>query len=188
MAVTGPGTVILDTRGNIQGRKATYSAASASFAAAASTSPFWIMEGSATKTIRIQRIRVTGPTLTAVAYQVVVVEKYSSASSGGTPVALTAVPHDSTSDAATPNLNSYFTAAPTGGSKVGIMGARRILGQATTAAAAGQPVDQALEWNWDGNSMEQPVLRGVAQGIGLAFLGAPGSAITLTIEVTWTEE
>jgi hypothetical protein len=169
--------------------KRTYRASAAAvFAAPAGTTPFFIMEGSATQTIRIQRIRISGLTLTAVAYLAVVLSKYSSVSSGGTPVVLTQVPVDATDAAGTSAKCSVYTAAPTAGSLVGALASIRVLGQATTAAAAGIPeVEISFDYRTVGEA-DCPTLRGVAQGIALGFAAAPASAVTMTLEVEWTEE
>lgn len=179
---------LYDSRGNSRGVKRTYRSASVPFAAAASTSPFFIMEGSATTVVRLQRIRVSGLTLTAVAYLSVVLQKYSTASSGGTATALTQVPLDSNEAAGTLGKCSVYTAAPTAGSLVGALACIRVLGQATTAAAAGIP---DIELTFDFRTIAEadcPTLRGTSQGLALNFGATPGSAVTMSLEVEWSEE
>lgn len=177
-----------DKLGNYRGVKATYRAATPnSVVAAASAAPFFIIQGSATKTIIVQRIIISGGTLTAVAYNSYSATKYSSAISGGTPVVLTAVPMDSTSAPATPNLVQVYTAAPTAGSLVGTLSAKRTLLQATTAAAAGIP--DIVEFDFRAIlETSGIVLRGVAQGLGVNFGAAPATAVTVSLVVEWTEE
>ena len=180
---------LYDSRGNNRGVKRTYRAATtAPFVAAAGTGLFFVIEGSGTATIRIQRIRISGLTLTAVAYSAVVLQKYSTASSGGTPTNLTIVNVDSTDAAGTANRCAVFTAAPTAGSAVGAIASMRPLAQATTAAAAGIPdVDITFDFRVVGEA-DCPTLRGTAQGLGLNFAASPASAVTMTLEVEWTEE
>lgn len=171
-----------------RGTKATYRAATASVVAAASTQPFFIIEGSATKTIIVQRIIVSGATLTAVAYLGYEARKYSTAITGGTAVTLTQVPVDSTSAAGTANRCSVYTAAPTAGTLVGVVSAKRTLGQATTAAASGIPDVIEFDFRTLGSENTGIYLRGTSQGLGLAFQAAPATAVTLSIIVEWTEE
>ncbi len=163
----------------------TYKAsAEAVFAAPAGTTPFFNIQGSATKTVRVRAITISGPTLTAVAYLHVLLTKHSAAATGGTPVALTAVPIDANGAAATASAVQVFTAAPTAGTEIGALDAVRILGQATTAAAAGRPPER-VELRFDANPI---ILRGAAQGLCLRFSAAPGSAVTLSVAVEWEEE
>lgn len=164
-----------------------YRAASAApFAAAAGTAPFFVIEGSATKVVRIKRISIEGPTLTLVQYLDLIVKKNSTAASGGTATALTKVPIDSGFAAGTANTVNTYTAAPTAGTAVGVIDAGRMLGQATTPAAAGLPQQNTLFDLVAPNT--SIVLRGVAEGLSLHFANAPASAVTLSVEVEWEEE
>jgi len=153
------------------------------FAAPAGTTPFFVMQGSATKMVRIKRIGIDGPTLTAVAYLHIIANKCSTAASGGTPVALTAVPVDSRFDASTIGTINVYTAAPTGGTPVGVVSATRLIGQSTTPAAAGIPHTELFF-----EFPEPLILRGAAEGISLHFSAAPASAVTLSVTVEWEEE
>jgi hypothetical protein len=131
---------------------------------------------------------MTCPTLTAVAYHNVCVEKWSTAPTGGTATALVKVPLDSLSAASTANLCQIYTAAPTEGTLVGTIGAQRFLAVATTANAAGTP-PYPLIWDFRNVGESSGVyLRGTAQCISLAFCTAPASAVTVSVEVEWTEE
>jgi hypothetical protein len=127
-------------------------------------------------------------TLTAVAYLNINAAKYSTAVSGGTATALTKVPDDSLSPAATANLVSVYTAAPTAGSKVGDIDSKRIMGQATTAAAAGIPDIVVFDYRSLSFGMHPPILRGTAEGLALYFNSAPATAVTMSLWVEWTEE
>jgi hypothetical protein len=179
---------LYDSLGNFRGTKATYRAAnSAALAAAAGTGLFFVISGSATKTLNVQRIVISGLTLTAVAYSIVLCQKYSTAPTGGTPVVFTQVPLDSTSAAGTAGLVQGYTAAPTAGTLVGPIGSRRSLMQATTAAAAGSTVEIVWDFRGQGETAAG-TLRGTAEAIALNFSAAPASAVTMSVEVEWTEE
>lgn len=171
-----------------QVKKATYSASTTAVLVAAVTSPnpFFTIYGSATKIIRVQSIIVSGLTLTAVAYLNIGSRKYSTAVSGGTSTALTKIPFDSASPASTAtNINAY-TAIPTAGTTVADLSCRRVLGQATTAAASG--ITQVIDFDFGATDGTAPILRGTGEGIGLYWITAPATAVSMLIRVIWTEE
>jgi hypothetical protein len=172
-----------------QVRKDTYRASTTAVLVPAVTSPnpWFTIYGSATKTVKIQSIIISGLTLAAVAYLNIGLRKYSTAVSGGTSTALTKVPLDSASAAATATNINVYTAVPTAGTTLGDISSRRVLGQATTAAAAGvtQMVDFDFTPTGDGQAI---VLRGIAEGVGLYWITAPASAVSLLLRVEWTEE
>jgi hypothetical protein len=170
-------------------KKITYRASTSAVlvAAVTATVPFLTIYGSATKTIRVQSIIISGLTLTAVAYLNIGLRKFSTAVSGGTSTALTKVALDSTNAASSAtNVNAY-TVAPTAGTTIGDIASRRIMGQATTAAAAGIPqvVDFDFSPTGDGTS---PILRGTAEGLGLYWITAPATAVSMVARIEWTEE
>jgi hypothetical protein len=175
--------------GSYGGEKATYRAASLDPFVAAVTAdvPWFLIEGSASKTIVVKRIAISGMTLTAVAYLAVNVCKYSTAASGGTATSAPLVPTDSNFAAATAAFVKYYTAAPTAGTLVGTVASSRTLAQATTAAAAGLPRDYVFDFG-DMPETKGLVLRGTSQGIGLVWATAPATAVTLAVDIEWTEE
>lgn len=176
-----------DSLGVPRGAKRTYRASTAtSFTAASSTAPFFMIQGSATQTIRIQRITITGLTIAAVAYAIIELAKYSTIISAGTPVTLTQVPLDSNSAAGTANLVNVYTAAPTPGNLVGVIETWRTMVQSTTAAAAGIPDSYCFDFRNVGEN-ESLVLRGIAQGVGLNF-DAAAANIVGGVMVEWIEE
>jgi hypothetical protein len=148
------------------------------------------MEGGAAsagkqKEILVKSITISGPTLTAVEYLSIVARKFSTAAAGGTATDLTKVPLDATFPTAQLGTLKVYTAAPTDGTLVGVIAARRILGQATVAAAGGQPDIVTFDFSdLDGGGV---ILRGAAQGLGLAFSSAPATAVTLSLDVAWDE-
>lgn len=175
--------------GAYSGKKATYRASSLiPFAAAVTINvPFFLIEGSASKTITVTSIRVSGLTLTAVAYLTVAVAKYSTAASGGTAISAPMVPLDSSAAAASAAFVKYYTAVPTAGTLVGAVASWRTLAQAATPAAAATTETHIFEF---GNSQEKRgiVLRGASQGLGLFWPVAPATAVTLAADIEWTEE
>ncbi len=179
---------LYNTDGTIGCEKATYRASTIIPLVAAVTVnvPFFNIIGSATKTVTVKRITVSGMTLTAVGYFAINVEKLSTASSGGTSTTLVATPLDSNNPAVTAVVKAY-TVAPTKGSLVGTIASWRALWQATTAAAAG--VTDYFVFNFgDMPETRGVTLRGVAQELALTFPVVLASAGTLAVDVEWTEE
>lgn len=148
--------------------------------------PFFNIIGSASKTITVKRIDVSGMTLTAVGYFAIAVQKLSTASTAGTSTTLAAVPLDSNSPAATAVVKAY-TAGPTRGNLVGTIASWRALWQATVAAAAG--VTDYFTFNFgDMRETKGVALRGAAEELALVFTVVLASAGTLSVSVEWTEE
>ncbi len=180
---------LYNSDGTYSGQKATYRASTIiPFVPAVTVNrTIFTIGGSASKVVTVKKIRVSGFSLTAVAYGVINVVKYSTATSGGTATNLTAVPLDSTSGAATAAQIKVFTAVPTDGALVGHLASWRSLWQATTAAAAGVTFDHIFDFgNTPGSS--GIVLRGTSQECAMLFSVAPASTPTLALDVEWTEE
>lgn len=179
---------MVDFSRSLRGPKPTFRAATtASFAAAASTAPFFIIEGSASKLLEVQRIVMSGFTLTAVEYLTLTARKYSTAISAGTATALVQTPAYTGTAAATANVVNVYTAAPTAGTLVGTIDTARVLGQATTAAAGGLPVTVTFDFRTVGGNTGIYLL-GTGQGLGVGFAAAPATAVTLALMVEYTEE
>lgn len=179
---------LYDSDGNYRGTKRTYRASTIIPLVCAVTADraIFVISGSASQTIIVKRIRVSGATLTAVAYLTVNAVKYSSATSGGTSTTLVNVPLDSNNAAATAVVKAY-TAVPTDGTLVGVLASWRSLWQATTAAAAGSPVSHEYYFG-DIPESHGIVLRGTAQEVALRFPVVAASAPTMAIDVEWTEQ
>jgi hypothetical protein len=148
--------------------------------------PIFNIIGSATQTITIKKITVSGMTLTAVGYFTIAVQKLSTASTGGTSTTLAAVPLDSTFAAATAVVKAY-TAAPTRGTLIGTIVSWRALWQATVAAAAGV-TDYFTFLFGEMRETKGVTLRTAAEELCLVFPVVLASAGTLSIDIEWTEE
>ncbi len=175
--------------GSYNGEKATYRASTLiPFVPAVTINiPWFLIEGSASKTIIVKRIAVSGATLTAVAYLTVNVVKFSTAASGGTATSAPMVPMDSIFPAATAAFVKYYTAIPTAGATIGSIATNRCLFQATVAAAAGLTRDYVFDFG-DMPETKGIVLRGTSQGLGLIWPVVPASTVTLAVDIEWTEE
>lgn len=190
-AVTG--SIAISMSGNpglavVQGeplRRITYSAIITGLAPAASATDFLTLTGSATKTVRLQRVSCSG-TSTAAATAVVQAVTRSTANSAGTATAPAGVPHDTLSPAASATVAAY-TANPTLGTIVG-SGIRTGNISTVTVASTAVPA-RPLEWNFGRDSAEEIVLRGIAQVFALNGNGASFSAgAALNCDLQWTEE
>lgn len=173
--------------------KGTYAAASAYTAPAATTTDFWQIYGSSTKTIKVLRIEAAyaGDSPNAVSDKFFLIKR-STANSGGTSTVVTNVALDSNNAASTAVVRIY-TANPAGlGTAVGQVHSGLLAN--TFPTSSGNPVSLASRSSqiiFDHNLTGQPVvLRGTAEGLCLNFNSVKPSATTPLIAVTvfWTEE
>jgi hypothetical protein len=171
----------------VDGSKQSYRAASsASFSSAATATDIFTITGSATKTIRITRISITG-TQTTPGYVSFFFIKRSAANSGGTSAAVTAVPHDSNNLAATATVLQY-TANPTSlGATVGtILSFKKVI---QVPAVAGNVSSENIPDIYFGNSPAQSiVLRGTSQVLAINLGGVTVTGGSWLCTVEWTEE
>lgn len=161
----------------------TYSAAATNFAPAASATDVFTITGSATKTVRIKRITFTMVQTTAAARDVQLIKR-STANSGGTSVARTAVPNDSSSPAGTATVLSY-TANPTLGTTVGAIRARKVF--VSTITGNNSNCDEfAIDFGDD--QRQAPVLRGTGEVLAINLNGVTSAGNLACANVEWTEE
>lgn len=165
-----------------EGTRATYSAAASGLTPAASATDVFTITGSASKTIKITRISVTGSTTAGSGVLVnLQIIKRSTANSGGTSTTLTNVPHDSTSAAATATVRSY-TANPTLGSTVGTIRAERVAFESTSVIAS------RLNWDFGTRGAKNIVLRGTSEVIAINLSAKTVTGGSLSIDIEWVEE
>lgn len=178
---------LYDDRGNAVCQKATYAASmTAKTTTFAGTGVFFTFYGSALKTVRVQQLVIAATVGTAAVYGDVIISKRTTAGSGGTPVALTSVPYDSTSSAATAAGANYYTAAYTAGTGGGAIASLMQFCPVTGTPANGPGVFN-FDWRYRDES-EAPVLRGVAQGIEANFGTTTTNTPTISAYIVWTEE
>lgn len=165
----------------VDGQKATYAAGITQLVVAASATDIFTIAGSASKTVRITRVRLSGIKTTAGAAVDVQLLLRSTADTAGTKTNPTAIPFDSNSAAATAVVAAY-TANPTLGTSVGLIGVDSVFVPLATAAG-GQ-----LDWNF-GNRPEQAiVLRGATQQLCVNLNGVTVGGGAFDIWCCWTEE
>ena len=175
-----------DNLGVRRGPKACYRAAG-SFASAASALPFFAISGSVDRVSAIQSITVTCRTLTAVAYNTILVRKYLGMFNGGVTSPFTRVSLDTARPESTCALVAGFTGGPTATVLLGQLGSQRILLQATAAVAAtlSPPIEETYRLVGETGAV---YLRSRDELLSLAFGAAPATAVTMSIQVEWTEE
>jgi len=166
----------------LDGRRTTYGGATAAFASAASATDIFIIQGSATRLIRVLRIQVYATQTTAGAASVFLIKR-STANTAGTAVATTKVPFDSSSPAATATVQHY-TANPTVGAIVGnVQGYRGVLPQANSLIK-----NPLVEWEFGTRPGQAIVLRGTAEGLAVNLNGVTVTGGSFIIVAEWTEE
>ena len=170
-----------------RGEEHTYRAATPNgVVAAAGADMFFVITGGTTREVRVRKLRVTGPLLTTLEVETIVAEKWSSAPTGGTATALTVVPLDSTQPATGATLVQVYTAAPTQGTLIGTVAARRGVFKSSTVVDGAPFFDTEFIFG-DLPETKPIILRSAAQALSLAFGAAPATAVTLDVEVEWTE-
>ena len=160
-----------------------YLAATGAFApAAVAPTDIATITGSATKTVVIRRVHFAAAR-TAANAQVVALIKRSTADTGGTSVAATVVPVDSTNPAGTATVLAY-TANPTVGTAVGTVRAELVwFGQ--TAGAGSPPEFKTFDFS------DLPegglVLRGTAQVLAVSLGGTAATGASAQVVFDWIE-
>jgi len=175
----------IDPRGNLyvntEVRIPTYSC-SASVTLAATPTDVFTIYGSASTSVRIRRVEVSGVATTAGGMQVSLIKR-SAVNTGGTSGAVTAVSHDSADSAATGTCLSY-TANPAGlGTSVGAVRTFNVA-MPLIANAVG-PIGQIFGPDRGDKTI---VLTGTTQGLAVNLNGGTvpaGGALLVSIE--WTE-
>ena len=171
------GQIAVDTKP----KRITFRANVAGLVPAASATDVFYINGSATKTVTVNRIYVTGSAGTAVAVPVQIIKR-SAATSGGTCAAATNVPLDSSDTAATAVVNSC-TANPTLGAAVGTVASQSVFFSLSSAVNAA-PGD----FDFGKTNGKPLVLRGVAEGLGVNLNAVSVSSGVLTVWIEWVEE
>lgn len=180
------GDIQLDVRGAQQmtpldGCRQTYSAASTLPLAASATDVF-TLTGSASKTIRITLIRLSGLATTAITVPVQLIKR-ASVNTGGTISTNTAVPHDSTNATATATCVSYTANPATLGTTVGALRADKVNFGLTASDTS--PI---IVWDFGIRPSQALVLRGATEVIAISMATITVTGGSLSVDIEWTEE
>lgn len=138
------------------GLKMTYAASVTGLLSASSATDIFTITGSATKIVRITRIRVSGIKTTAGADIDIQFIKRSVANTGGTSTAPTIVPYDSANTAATAVVTAY-TANPTVGTAIGTIAVDSVFIALATAQTG------FIDHTFGNRPAQSIVLRGAAE-------------------------
>lgn len=177
--VTAYGGLIVST----EGTKPTFSTGSVGFTLPATPTDVVAIYGSATRTIRVLRVVVSGTAATAAQGIAVALIKRSTALAGGTAVNPAVAAFDSNSPTVTATV-AHYTALGTPGTSAGIVAARTVNFPVTTSAFSDRFVVDFTQ-----NNSQALVLRGTTQGLVVNLNGvALANATTLSYEIVWTEE
>ena len=180
-------TFSTDSRGAIQnspldGNRQTYSAAALGIVPGTTPTDVFTITGSATKTIRVLEIGVSATSTVAAIINCQLIKR-STANTGGTFAAVTAVPHDSNNAAATATVLSY-TANPTAlGTTVGPVRTFKLLSDATATATQDLQI-----FSFGDNPGQAIVLRGKTQVLSVNLNAITLGGGSLDLYFVWTEE
>lgn len=182
VAIAAPGATGVPAV-NTEGTRVTFSAGSGAFTPVATPTDFVGVIGSATKTVRVLRVTISG-VATAATPILTLLLKRSTANSGSTPVALTKVTHDSNNAALTCTVTTYTATNPTTGTLVGTVREEYLNLGAAAGGAAGR-----IAWDFTTRNGQGIVLRGIAEGLFINWGGAAVPAGTiLTFDFECSEE
>lgn len=168
----------------------TYNAVALALPPAASATDIACIAGSATKTVYINRIRITGTAGTLITAPFTLVRR-AAVNTAGTAATTTAnwantiSLSDTANPAATATLISY-SANPT----ITDTSPTYLRSAYTTipVTSAGTSISP-LQWDWDSlEFVQRPVLRGIAQQICINLNAVTISSGLLHISISWTEE
>lgn len=170
---------------------ATYSAAfspsSGGTAVAATTTDFWCIAGSGTKTVFITNITLTGQASAASINARINLVIRSSLDTGGTPSTITAVPHDSNNAVATATVTSFAANPASLGSAVATLKGYVSVQQSSATSQPGGPFI-GLNEQWGAIRGAQPLtLRGAAQAACLNS-NATTTYTLVMVNVEWYEQ
>ncbi|MGH6836821.1 MAG: hypothetical protein ACREC9_15065 [Methylocella sp.] len=165
------------------GVKATYRYALLAFAPVATPTDIVVIQGSATKTIRVKRIKITGAATSAGNMPAQLIKRTSAGTLGSAVLtAITTAKHDTNDPAATAVVSTVGTANYTTlGTSAGGVGADR-LQMAALATGVAAPV----VWDFATRQDKAFVLRGAAEFLNVNLNGATvpaGGVIDIEIEI-----
>lgn len=164
----------------------TYAAATNLYTPPATPTDLFLVGGSATKTVQIHRIEITGSQTTA-GSNILFLIKRSTANTLGTATAATKIPHDA-NDAAATAVVQHYTANPTVlGTSVGNVMVRRVYTPAPATALSNNGVITVFDFE-TGMAGKNIILRGTSQFLAVNFNAAAVPAgLSIGFNVEWSE-
>lgn len=165
---------------NREGRRRTYSAAVNGLTVAANPTDILTITGAASTTVRIKKIEFSCSSTNNLVTPMLLIKR-STANTGGTSTAVTAVPHDSGDAAASATVLSY-TANPTLGTTVGTIRTTRF-----QTSGANTVVPSVLPWEFERTS-KPPTLLSTSEVLALNLNANSIAGSLFNIYIEWTEE
>lgn len=171
----------------VDAKELSYSASISSLVMPLLPTDIFTITGSATKTVKIHRLIISGSQSSA-ANRDLIVLKRSTANSGGVSTTLTAVASDSTSAAATAVVRAYTT-NPIVGTLVGAIRSKLwpLLGSASANNGQFGPDNQAV-FKFGELGSQPIVLRGTSEVLSINFNGITSAGSLMYFSIEWSEE
>lgn len=183
-ATANPPAMVPNVNSPIDGGKATYSFSIVGLAPATTPTDVFNLTGSASKTVRLIRLIVSGLQTTAGNIDMLVIKRSGGTQSAGTSGAASIAASDTNNPTATALVQTYTSNPASVGTSIGNIFAGKIFVPA--AATAGSPDKLILDY---GNRPAQAqVLRGTSQGISLNLNSVTLTGGSLDIYCEWSEE
>lgn len=161
--------------------KASYSA-TVGFSIPSNATDVCALSGSATKTVRLRRIILTGGATAVVTDPVEILRRTTVPGASTGAIAVAKVPYDTTSVAATAALAEAWTVAPTVTGALALADPILTFNNYTTGTGSG-----TLTYSF-GAYTSPTVLRGISQFITVGFGGVAPAGAKLTCTFEWTED
>lgn len=168
----------------------TYAATAVGLAPGTAPTDVACLRGSASRTVRVKQVRISGTAGTAINI-VANLTKHTSIDTGGTPATGNALPVPYPLDSSFPTVSATaasWTANPTiNDAAPGIINSSTVFLPATATASGAYAA--LFQWDDGGPAVSPPVLRGAAQElcVNLGGVTAPSSGL-MTISFEWTEQ
>lgn len=162
---------------------AAYSAASVNQSLASAATDVWCLRGAANKVIKLQGVRISG-TASSNAVVPALLVKRSTANSGGTSSAVTAVAHDPVDAAAAGSVVAY-SANPTAGALVGAIRGEQVL---FAGSSAPNLVIEPVVYQFSVYDGKVPTLRSASDSICVNLNAQTVAGGAISVDAQWTEE
>lgn len=153
----------------------------------AATTNILTMAGSATKKVTVNSVLMAATATTTAVYFDVLVNRQSTADTGGTAATTaTVVKADTNNATVTAVAPLFYTAGPTAGTVTGLMAARKLFAPVTGTPAPVTTVELVPQLTTYGQGI---ALNGVADVLAFTVNAVtPGAATSWDVTVIWTEE
>jgi hypothetical protein len=169
------------------GRIPTYHGTESAFAPLANaTIPFFTIQGSATKVIRVRQIKITWACTTGNSALNLIRLRRFAAISGGVFNVVTPSPDDTLNPAATATVSQYTT-LPTVATafNLGTIESQYMQWTTNTSSLVGPP---AIVWDFGVDGGQAATLRGVSDWFGIEISAVAAAGALMTVKIMWTEE